>query len=223
MGSAMTTPSISRTRGSSRPYTARERLTQRRLLALRRCCFPCIQALRRSCRVPATHSSLPRWSERRRVQPRPPAWHEQQERRSRRGSIVGNLAATDELGIRGAVGGADGRASTSRMHCATSDGGGAQDEEPIPCVFGSTARIWPCRGDAGEGTRTPDTRTMIPLLPGSTARFPGARDHKRGRICAAVAIAARQAPRAVRDGSETGVDLEAGVGLRRAPTRRVQQ
>ena len=38
----------------------------------------------------------------------------------------------------------------------------------IPRVFGSTARIWPCNADAGGGTRTPDTRIMIPLA--ETAR-----------------------------------------------------
>ena len=31
-------------------------------------------------------------------------------------------------------------------------------------VLGSEARIWPSTADAGGGTRTPDTRIMIPLL-----------------------------------------------------------
>src|SRR5215218_9630312 len=36
--------------------------------------------------------------------------------------------------------------------------------------------------DAGGGTRTPDTRIMIPLRLGSAAAFAGAGGHKRGHI-----------------------------------------
>ena len=37
--------------------------------------------------------------------------------------------------------------------------------------------------DAGGGTRTPDTRIMIPLHFGSAARFEGAGGHERGHVC----------------------------------------
>jgi hypothetical protein len=40
---------------------------------------------------------------------------------------------------------------------------------------------------AGGGTRTPDTRIMIPLLFGSAAPFAGAEGHERGHICTVVA------------------------------------
>jgi hypothetical protein len=43
--------------------------------------------------------------------------------------------------------------------------------------------------DAGGGTRTPDTRIMIPASLGSTAPFEGAGGHERGHI--------RNKPRAV--------------------------
>ena len=41
-------------------------------------------------------------------------------------------------------------------------------------------------GDAGGGTRTPDTRIMIPLRFGSTTGFEGAGGPKRGQVRARV-------------------------------------
>ena len=51
---------------------------------------------------------------------------------------------------------------------------------PAPPV--ETATEQP-RNHAGGGTRTPDTRIMIPLRFGSTAGFEGAGGHERGHVC----------------------------------------
>ena len=53
------------------------------------------------------------------------------------------------------------------------------DADPVNRRFAATSH-------AGGGTRTPDTRIMIPLRFGSAAGFAGAGGHERGHVCNAV-------------------------------------
>ena len=53
----------------------------------------------------------------------------------------------------------------------------------IPMSFRFRNEAFAGASDAGGGTRTPDTRIMIPLLFGSTAGCAGAGGPKRGHVC----------------------------------------
>ena len=59
---------------------------------------------------------------------------------------------------------------------------GVEAARAIPRAFGSTARIWRSRADAGGGTRIPDTRIMIPSRFGTPEPKSGAGGHKGGQI-----------------------------------------
>src|SRR4051794_36899858 len=102
-----------------------------------------------------------------------------------------------------------------------SDGPEVDPEETRPSTGALRVLKWP-RNHAGGGTRTPDTRIMIPLHFGSAAGFEGAGGPKRGHDCAARAVpfsersSASAAPQRVRRAS----DGRAARGTTRRGSRR---
>src|SRR3954468_12822959 len=71
----------------------------------------------------------------------------------------------------------------SRIWCA---GTADRRKRSAVALVNASAKTYEFAGtsDAGGGTRTPDTRIMIPLCFGSTAGFEGAGGPKRGQECA---------------------------------------
>ena len=101
-----------------------------------------------------------------------------------RRSLAGSWARSARRDPGGHAGGHNcQRAAHSTALCRKTQTSGAEDTRNVFRASRERKTFrFAATSDAGGGTRTPDTRIMIPLRFGSTAPFAGAGGHKRGQI-----------------------------------------